>query len=235
MVGSTRYYLKATLTLIEKGLSGTIYNCIGKQRLLFREDFISKTMQINNSQHFNNREEWREWLRENHDKEAELWIIFFKKHTGVDSIPYEDSVEEALCFGWIDSIIQKIDEDKYARKYTPRKDTNKWSLVNKKRMLKAIKEGRMTDIGLSKIDPKELDEEKIHKESKKKKELIIPDYIEEAFRSNEQVWENFENLAHSHRRNFVGWISEAKREETRKKRIGEAVEMLKKGEKLGIK
>lgn len=191
-------------------------------------------MQLNNSLHFENRQQWREWLQENHDKEAELWLIFYKKHTGQESIPYEDSVEEALCFGWIDSIIKKIDEDKHARKFTPRKDTNKWSLVNKKRMLKVIKEGRMTEIGLSKIDPSELDEGKITKESSKQKELTIPDYIEEAFRSNEQVWENFENLAFSHRRNFVGWISEAKREETRKKRIGEAVEMLKRGKKLGI-
>ena len=192
-------------------------------------------MQINNSLHFENRQQWREWLQQNHNTQTELWLIFYKKHTGQETIPYEDSVEEALCFGWIDSIIKKIDEEKHVRKFTPRKDTNKWSLVNKKRMLKAIKEGRMTEVGLSKIDPKELDEEKIAEASLKKKELTIPDYIEEAFRSNEKVWENFTNLAFSHKRNFVGWISSAKREETRRKRIGEAMEMLERGEKLGIK
>jgi len=93
----------------------------------------------------------------------------------------------------------------------------------------------MTDEGLSKIDMSELDEEKIRKSDKAKKEVVVPGFIEEAFKKNKTAWENFTNLAYSHRRNFVGWISEAKREETRQKRIKEAVGMLEKNEKLGMK
>ena len=191
-------------------------------------------MEITETTYVKNREEWREWLQKNYDTKSETWLLFYKKHTGKPSISYGHSVEEALCFGWIDSIIKKIDEDKYVRKFTPRKNTSNWSNLNKKRMLKMIKAGRMTEIGLSKIDPSELDEEKIMKEEKLKKELKIPEFIEKAFKENEKVWENFNKLAYSHKRNFVNWISSAKREATRNKRIKEALNMLEKNKKPGI-
>ncbi|UCC32844.1 MAG: hypothetical protein JSW53_03315, partial [Candidatus Bathyarchaeota archaeon] len=83
-----------------------------------------------------NRDEWRSWLEKNHEAEKEVWLIFYKKHVGKPSVPYEDAVEEALCFGWIDSIIKKIDEKKFVRKFTPRKSSSRWSELNRKRAQK---------------------------------------------------------------------------------------------------
>ena len=81
---------------------------------------------------FKNSCEWREWLQLNHDKESEVWLIYYKKETGEPCIDYEPSVEEALCFGWVDNLIKNLDATKYARKFTPRKDNSKWSEINKR-------------------------------------------------------------------------------------------------------
>ena len=96
--------------------------------------------------------EWREWLQNNHDRSTGVWLVFHKKGSGLPSIDYEDAVIEALCFGWIDSIIKKIDEEQYARKFTPRNDNSIWSASNKVRIEKLINSGRMTEIGLAKIE-----------------------------------------------------------------------------------
>ena len=97
-----------------------------------------------------NRAEWRAWMAANHDKETEIWLVYYKKETGITSINYEASVEEALCYGWVDSIIKKLDETKYARKFTPRKDDSKWSPSNIRRVEKLIREGLMAKHGLQK-------------------------------------------------------------------------------------
>jgi uncharacterized protein YdeI (YjbR/CyaY-like superfamily) len=88
------------------------------------------------------RDKWRRWLAKHYATETGIWLIFYKKETSKPTIPYEDAVEEALCFGWVDSIIKKIDAEKYARKFTPRKDKSNWSELNKKRAKKMIKEGQ---------------------------------------------------------------------------------------------
>src|SRR5580704_10191223 len=99
------------------------------------------------------RAQWRAWLAENHDKEKSgVWLVFFKGPKGKASIEYEESVEEALCFGWIDSLIKRIDDQQYCRKYTPRKNDSLWSDSNRKRVEKIIREGRMTEFGLAKIE-----------------------------------------------------------------------------------
>lgn len=87
------------------------------------------------------RERWRSWLAKHHDSESEVWLIFHKQHTGVPSVAYGDAVDEALCYGWIDSLIKRIDDDRYARKFTPRKPDSAWSTANRKRYesLKAAK------------------------------------------------------------------------------------------------
>ena len=108
---------------------------------------ITKTLTAKNGA------EWRAWLAANHDQEQEIWLIYFKAASGLTGIDYETSVEEALCFGWVDSIIQKIDEEKYARKFNPRRGGSFWSASNKKRMEKLIAEGCMTPIGLAKYNP----------------------------------------------------------------------------------
>jgi len=108
-------------------------------------------METSDKLYVTSRDDWRAWLRRNHDKEKQVWVIYYKKHTGKPSIPYDDSVEEALCFGWVDSIIRRIDDEKFARKFTPRKAKSRWSEANKKRARKMMKEGKMTDAGLGKI------------------------------------------------------------------------------------
>ncbi len=94
---------------------------------------------------------WRLWLEQHHASESEVWLIYTKAQSQLPSIGYEESVEEALCFGWVDSLIKKIDEQRYARKFTPRRMDSAWSLTNKRRMAKVIEQGRMTPAGLAKI------------------------------------------------------------------------------------
>ncbi|MCF7793186.1 MAG: YdeI/OmpD-associated family protein [Candidatus Cloacimonetes bacterium] len=183
------------------------------------------------SKHFEDLANWRKWLKDNHDRENILWLIFYKKHTGKKSISYEDSVQEALCWGWIDSIIKRIDDEKYARKFTPRTNFENWSDLNIKRMKKLLKENRVQEIGQKKF-PGKLLKKKI---SNKTRKLKIPDYILEEISKHTRAKEYFENLASSHQRNFVGWIDSAKKEETKKRRLKEAIQLLNNSKKLGMK
>ena len=191
-------------------------------------------MKLADGLYVTNRDDWRAWLRKNYETKKEIWLIYYKKHTGKPSIPYDDSVEEALCFGWIDNIIKRIDDEKFVRKFTPRKAKSKWSEANKRRVRKMTEVGKMTEAGLAKV-----------KEAKKtgewfkiapvRKELVIPSYVKETLAKNQKALANFNNLAESYKRQYVGWISSAKREETRKRRLMEAIRLLEKNEKLGMK
>ena len=119
---------------------------------------------------------WREWLAEHGASESEVWLVYYKAGTGKATISYEDSLEEALCFGWVDSLIQKIDEEKYARKFTPRKPGSQWSELNKHLVAKLIKEGRMTAAGLAKV---EFSLEEAPAARPKRPELPLPDWLKE--------------------------------------------------------
>lgn len=189
-------------------------------------------MKITNSIYISDRQKWREWLRENHSTCTEVWLIYYKKHTGKPRIAYNDAVEEALCFGWIDSTIQRIDNEKFAQKFTPRKNLKKWSELNKQRVRKLIKTGLMTEAGLEKIDWQAFNSEV---EDKRNTKLQTPDYMKQALQAAEPAWENFQKLAPSYRRNYIMWITTAKRRETRQKRLKEAIELLKENKKLGMK
>jgi uncharacterized protein YdeI (YjbR/CyaY-like superfamily) len=184
--------------------------------------------------YFAHRNQWREWLSQNHNREAGVWLIFYRKETSRPTVPYEAAVEEALCFGWIDGIIKKIDAAKYARKFTPRKLDSKWSALNKKRANKMIKEGKMTDAGLVKIQAAK----KTGLWDQDPRPQIppgIPPEFALTLERNKKAKENFEKLAPSYRRHYVGWIAIAKRPETKKRRINESITLLERGEKLGLK
>ena len=187
-----------------------------------------------NTLYISNRNDWRKWLKKNHDKEKDVWLVYYKKHTKKPSVSYDDSVEEALCFGWIDSIIKRIDEERYVRKFTPRTNITKWSLSNKKRLTRMIKQGRMTKIGFEKVDEAVLNKKDsdVHEHTKK---IIIPRYLKHALIGNNIVWNNFNNLAPSHKRQYLGWITAAKKDQTRQCRIQEAIGLLKENKKLGLK
>jgi uncharacterized protein YdeI (YjbR/CyaY-like superfamily) len=97
-------------------------------------------------------QEWRDWLQANHAAAKEVWLVISKKHAGTPSVTYEEATEEALCFGWVDSFMKRVDEEKYVLRYSPRRKGSKWSEINKKRVTKLIEQGRMTQAGIAKID-----------------------------------------------------------------------------------
>ena len=154
--------------------------------------------------------------------------MFHKAHTGVQSIRYEDAVREALCFGWIDSLIKRLDDDRYAFKVTPRQPTSKWSDINRNRWAELKAAGRLTSAGLAAAPTN----------NRYAQRPVIPDlpvYIAKALKANAKAWEFFQELAPTHRRHFVVWIHTAKRAETRERRIRESVALLAAGKKLGLK
>jgi len=180
------------------------------------------------------REQWRDWLSKNHTTKAGVWLIFYKKETSRPTISYEAAVEEAICFGWIDGIIKKVDVARYARKFTPRSDKSKWSLLNKKRANKMIKEGRMTEIGLAKI--KAAKKTGLWDKDARPQILFdIPPEFEKALARNNKAKENFDKLAPTYRKHYIGWIAVAKRPETKKRRIEESITLLEQDKKLGLK
>lgn len=177
-----------------------------------------------------NREEWRAWLKRNYESETEIWLIYYKKHTGQPSVTYDEAVEEALCFGWIDGIVKRIDDEKYSQRFTPRKPRSNWSELNKTRVAKLIGEGKMTQAGLAKISFPVKENSQTEKQT-----LTIPDYIRRALTANKIAWKNFNNLASSYQENYINWIMAAKKEETRSKRLQEAIQLLEQNKKLGMK
>jgi uncharacterized protein YdeI (YjbR/CyaY-like superfamily) len=173
--------------------------------------------------------QWRRWLANHHNSESEVWLVFHKRHTGRQSMTYEDAVNEALCFGWVDSLIKRLDDERYARKFTPRKPRSVWSAANRRRYNRLKKSGRLTVAGLERAPT--------DRTPGPLRELptSVPRYMREAFRSRPAAWRTFEALPTSERRRYVAWIDFAKREETRTRRLREAVRLLASGRKLGLK
>lgn len=185
--------------------------------------------------HAVNRADWRQWLSKNFDKLNEIWLVYYKKDSGKDSVGYNESVEEALCFGWIDSIIKKIDESSYARKFTPRKENSVWSETNKKRARKMIGSGLMTEQGLKLIESAKKSGawDKVHRAPKI--DLSVSEKFARALTKNKRAEAVFEKLSKRHREEYTGWINSAKRDETRARRIKQAIAMLAEDKKLGLK
>ncbi len=174
------------------------------------------------------RARWRKWLSRHHGSKSEIWLVFHKRHTGVPCMDYEDAVEEAICFGWIDSLIRKLDDDRYARKFTPRTADSKWSTINRNRFAKMKSRGLLTAAGLKRPPTNRSGDAP-------KPPATLPRYIEEALRHDAKAWESFQRLAPSHRRAYITWIESAKRDETKQRRLKEALKMLVAGEKLRMK
>ncbi len=181
-----------------------------------------------------NREDWRAWLEKNYASANEIWLVYYKKHTGKPRIPYDDAVEEALCFGWIDSIIKRVDDETYMQKFTPRKSASTWSELNKKRVQKMIRQGRMTEAGLTRINEAKKNGTWAETVASKKAFELSPE-IKKSLAANKKAWGNFNKLAPSHKKQYIGWIMSAKKEETREKRLKEAIKLLAQDKKLGMK
>ncbi len=189
--------------------------------------------EIGKQLYITNRNDWRDWLENNHSTTKEIWLIHFKKHTGKPSITYDDAVKEALCFGWIDGLLKRIDDEKYALRYSPRRSRSIWSELNKKRVKKMIKQGRMTDAGLAKIN--EAKENGEWQKATKREDLTdIPPELKEALAANKKAQQNFNNFAPSYRKQYIWWVTSAKKDETRQRRINEIVRLAEENKRPGI-
>ncbi len=172
---------------------------------------------------------WRSWLRRHHDARTEIWLVFYKKHTGRPSIGYTDAVEEALCFGWIDSLVKRLDDDRYARLFTPRRPNSRWSTSNRRRYADMQRRGLLAAAGRRRPPTDRSGD------ATRAVLSAMPGYLAQALKANTRAQSYFEQLAPSHRRAYVGWIDSAKRQETKEKRLREGIELLAAGKKLGLK
>jgi uncharacterized protein YdeI (YjbR/CyaY-like superfamily) len=174
------------------------------------------------------REQWRRWLSKHHLSSPGIWFVFYKAHTGLKSVPLEDMVREALCFGWIDSLVKRLDDDRYAVKVTPRKPASKWSDINRKRWADLNAADLLTPAGIAAAPTANTD-------APRPVIPTLPAYLATALKANPEAWRFFQELAPTYRRHFVAWIHTAKRPETRAKRIRESIDLLAARKKLGLK
>jgi uncharacterized protein YdeI (YjbR/CyaY-like superfamily) len=174
-------------------------------------------------------EQWRRWLADHHHAESEVWLVFHKQHTGRASIAYQDAVDEALCFGWIDSLIKRLDDARYARKFTPRKADSKWSASNRQRYAQLKAGGRLMPAGLNRPPTDRSGD------APRPSPSNLPQYIQDALKDHPKAWSYFQSLAPSFRRLYIGWIDSAKLQETKMRRLEEALRLLAAGKKLGLK
>ncbi len=170
----------------------------------------------------NNRQEWRQWLKENHKTKKAVWLIFNKTKSPNYNLNWHDAVDEALCYGWIDGIKKSIDEDCYKHYFSKRKPKSNWSKVNKEKIEQLIAQGLMEEAGYQSIA--------IAKENGSWtildaiEALEVPLDLQDAFSNNKAAWDFYENLSDSLKKQYLYWVISAKKEETRLKRISEIIE-----------
>lgn len=191
------------------------------------------TIELNTALFFNNKKEWRSWLEKNHTISNEAWLIHYKKSSCKNNLNLFKAVEEAICFGWIDSKLKKIDEERFILRYSPRKTHSVWSKINKETAEKMISLGKMMPAGIEKIN-----------EAKKKgywdnayTNLVkdqLPSDLKKALIANKIAWNNFQGFANSYRNTYIGWVKNAKTLETRKRRIAEVLKRSLENKKPGI-
>jgi uncharacterized protein YdeI (YjbR/CyaY-like superfamily) len=173
--------------------------------------------------YFKNAQEWREWLHENHQSHDRVYLIFYRVNSEFESMRWEEAVQVAICYGWIDSTVRKIDGEQYKQLFTPRKDKSVWSKLNKTYIEKLIQDGLMHESGLLKI---EIAKKNGSWESLDAVEnLEIPPDLQAAFELNTIAFENYKNFSPSYRKSYLYWLNQAKREETRTIRIAEIIQL----------
>lgn len=172
------------------------------------------------------RAQWRAWLKRNHDRAKEVWLVYRKAHTKDRKLTYADAVEEAICFGWIDTTVRPIDDDHYMQRFTPRSNERNWSKINLDRFAKMEDAGLMTDAGRAK-KPADVAPPKPRLPSG----APVPEFIAVALKKHPQAKKFFDELAPGYRRNYLRWITEAKQEKTKRERLEKTIAMLEKGVK----
>ena len=163
-------------------------------------------------------DEFRAWLEANYDSESEVVVGFHKKHTGLPSLTWTESVREALCFGWIDGVRRRIDDDSYSIRFTPRKPGSNWSVVNVRHVEELTRAGRMHPAGLEAFEARTPEKTGVYTYENRRKAKLGPEQAER-FRANKQAWDFFQAQPPGYRQSAIFWVVSAKREETRDRRL----------------
>ncbi len=171
------------------------------------------------------RAQWRRWLAKNFARCEEIWLVFYKKATGKQTVSYDHAVEEALCFGWVDGMKKNLDEQCYAFRFTPRKPNSQWSKSNLVRVERLIAEGKMRRAGLEAYN------------SENRREVApmpteMPKDLADRFRKQRAAWANYEKFPPGYRRMTAGWVASAKKEKTRIKRLEKLTEFSARNERI---
>lgn len=182
--------------------------------------------------HPSTRAEWRDWLAKYHDSSAGVWFVYYKKASGKPRVTYDEAVEEALCYGWIDSLPRKLDDERSKLVFTPRKPKSVWSKPNKERIERLIEQGLMTDAGLKKIEAAKSDGS--WDALTDSDNLNIPPDLAKELKANELAARYFEAFSDSSKKAILYWISSAKRNETRQQRITKTVAMAAKNKRANF-
>lgn len=169
-----------------------------------------------------NAKAWRRWLEINHQKEKDIWLVFYNKASNKTGISYMEALDEALCFGWIDSIVKKLDADSRVQRFTPRNPKSSMSVLNLEKVRRLIKENKMTPAGH--IHAKKLNDK-----------FEIPKNIEKELKKDPEVWKNFQKFSESYKRVRISWIAELPeiRKDERRKRLDYFIKMTRANKKFG--
>jgi uncharacterized protein YdeI (YjbR/CyaY-like superfamily) len=185
-------------------------------------------MKLGKTLYVTNRKDWRSWLKKNHSKEKEIWLIYCRKSSGKLRIPYNDAVEEALCYGWIDSTYKRIDDESFAQRFTPRRNNSVLSEANKERIRRLIKNKLMTQTGLKAVSH-------VFDKNYKEKFVISKDILK-ALKSNEQTWKNFQKFSIGYKRVRIGYIEDVRMYDKKifQNRLNNFIKMTAKNKKFGM-
>jgi len=181
---------------------------------------------------FSTPQEFRKWLEEHHQAEKELLVGFYKVGAGKPSITWPESVDQALCFGWIDGVRRSIDEESYSIRFTPRKPTSIWSAVNIRKMEELTKAGLMTEAGEKAFQLRKEHKSAVY--SHENETATLSPEFEEQFKANKKAWEFFNNQAPSYRKVMLHWIMRAKQEKTRLSRLEKTIKESEAGKRISF-
>jgi uncharacterized protein YdeI (YjbR/CyaY-like superfamily) len=173
--------------------------------------------------YFKNAQEWREWLHDNHNSSTGVYLIFYRVDSAFESMRWEEAVQVAICYGWIDSTVKKLDDERRRQMFTPRKAKSVWSKLNKTYIEKLITENLMHESGLQKIEIAKQNGSWTSLDAVENHEMPLD--LELAFQQNKKAFDNYNNFSPSYRKSYLYWLNQAKRAETRQNRIEEIIKL----------
>ena len=179
---------------------------------------------------FDSPDAFREWLAEHHDSREVQWVGFYKKHTGIPSLTWSESVDQAICYGWIDGLRKSIDDERYMIRFSPRKPTSNWSAVNIKKVKKLTELGLMQPAGLAAYQKRKDHRSEVYSYEQEQVKLVKE--YEARLKENGKAWSFFKSLPPSARKQSIWWVASAKREATRERRLETLIRSSEVGEKI---